>query len=167
MVSHLFCYQLALITLIGLFFLLLYAWPRDRPRRPHPAAPSAPRRPRSNAPTPFASLPQQPHCALCEQDVPHPPMPAAVRPDPLPPTHRRPRPVDTSKHFCPHMGCRYRGWLGLGNLRANGHPSGGPWRHFHCTACQGSLPAHHGTLLPGKQSAVALLVRLLACRAAG
>jgi hypothetical protein len=60
-----------------------------------------------------------------------------VRPDPLPPTHRRPRTVDTSKHFCPHTGCRYRGWLGLGNLRANGHPSGGPWRQFHCTACKG------------------------------
>ena len=28
------------------------------------------------------------------------------------------------------------GWLGLGNLRANGHPSGGPWRQFHCTSCQ-------------------------------
>ena len=40
-------------------------------------------------------------------------------------------------HFCPHAGCAYRGWLGLGNLRANGHPSGGPWRQFHCTACEG------------------------------
>lgn len=25
-------------------------------------------------------------------------------------------------HFCPHNDCDYRGWLGLGNLRANGHP---------------------------------------------
>jgi hypothetical protein len=59
MVSHLFVYQLALIALAWLFFLLLYAWPRDCARRPHPAAPSAPRRPRSDAPTPCAGLPQR------------------------------------------------------------------------------------------------------------
>jgi hypothetical protein len=32
MVSHLFFYQLALIALAWLFFLLLYAWPSDRAR---------------------------------------------------------------------------------------------------------------------------------------
>jgi hypothetical protein len=36
MVSHLFFYQLALIALAWLFFLLLYTWPSDRARRPHP-----------------------------------------------------------------------------------------------------------------------------------
>jgi hypothetical protein len=81
---------------------------------------------RSNAPQPFTGLAQKPHCALCEQDLPPPQAAAAARPDPLPPPHRRPRTVDTSEHFCPHPGCRYRGWLGLGNLRANGHPRGGP-----------------------------------------
>src|SRR5215510_7285249 len=30
MVSHLFFYQLALIALVWLFFLLFYAWPSDR-----------------------------------------------------------------------------------------------------------------------------------------
>jgi hypothetical protein len=103
MMLHLFFYQLALITLVWLFFLLLYAWPRDRARRPHPAAPIAPRRQRSNAPKPFAGLTQKPHCALCEQDIPHPQALPAVRPDPLPPTHRRPRTVDTSQHFCPRV----------------------------------------------------------------
>src|SRR5262249_35860288 len=53
-----------------------------------------------------------------------------VRPDPLPPTHRRPRTVDTSTHFCPHTDSVYRGWLGLGNLRANGHPNGGHGTSF-------------------------------------
>ena len=167
MVSHLFFYQLALITLVWLFFLLLYAWPSDRARRPHQAAPIAPRRQRSNAPKPFAGLTQKPHCALCAQDVPHPQVPSAVRPDPMPPTHRRPRTVDTSQHFCPHTGCRYRGWLGLGNLRANGHPSGGPWRQFHCIACKGYFPEHHGTIFHGKQIAVELIVRVLACLAEG
>ena len=52
----------------------------------------------------------------------------------MPPTTRRPRTVDTSSNFCPHTDCAYRGWLGLNNLRANGHPSGGPWRQFHCIA---------------------------------
>ncbi len=85
----------------------------------------------------------------------------------MPPTHRRPRRVDTSQHFCPHTGCRYRGWLGLGNLRANGHPSGGPWRQCHCTACTGNFPEHHGTIFHGKQVAVELIVRVLACLAEG
>jgi IS1 family transposase len=90
-----------------------------------------------------------------------------VPPEPMPPTHRRPRTVDTSRHFCPQAGCRSRGWLGLGNLRANGHPNGGPWRQFQCTACAGYFPEHHGTLLHGKQVAVELIVHVLACLAEG
>jgi len=85
----------------------------------------------------------------------------------MPPTHRRPRTVDTSRHFCPHTGCRYRGWLGLGNLRANGHPSGGPWRQFQCTSCEGYFPEHHGTIFHGKQVAVERLVHVLARLAEG
>jgi len=83
------------------------------------------------------------------------------------PTHRRPRVVDTSRHFCPHTDCDYRGWLGLGNLRANGHPNGGPWRQFHCTACDGYFLETHGTIFHGKQAAVELIVRVLACLAEG
>jgi hypothetical protein len=90
-----------------------------------------------------------------------------MRPDPMFPTTRRPRQVDTSRHFCPHATCDYRGWLGLGNLRANGHPSGGPWRQFHCTACDGYFPEHHGTIFYGKRVAVELIVRVLACLAEG
>ena len=70
-------------------------------------------------------------------------------------------------HFCPHTECDYRGWLGLNNLRANGHPNGGPWRQLHCTACEGYFPAHHGTIFYGKQAAVELMVRVLACLAEG
>jgi IS1 family transposase len=75
--------------------------------------------------------------------------------------------VDTSRHFCPHTDCDYRGWLGLNNLRANGHPSGGPWRQFHCLGCNGYFPEHHGTIFHGKQAAVELIVRVLACLAEG
>jgi hypothetical protein len=85
----------------------------------------------------------------------------------MPPTNRRPREVDTSQHFCPHAGCAYRGWLDLGNLRANGHPSGGPWRQFHCTSCSGYFLETHGTIFHGKQATVELIVRVLACLAEG
>jgi transposase-like protein len=70
-------------------------------------------------------------------------------------------------HFCPHTGCAYRGWLGMNNLRANGHPNGGPWRQLHCTSCEGYFPEHHGTIFYGKQAAVELIVHVLACLAEG
>jgi hypothetical protein len=70
-------------------------------------------------------------------------------------------------HFYPHTGCDYRGWLGLNNLRGNGHPNGGPWRQFQCLSCLGYFPEHHGTIFHGKQAAVELMVRVLACLAEG
>jgi IS1 family transposase len=70
-------------------------------------------------------------------------------------------------YFCPHTACDYRGWLGLGNLRANGHPSGGPWRQFHCLGCNGYFLETHGTMFHGKRVAVELIVRVLACLAEG
>jgi hypothetical protein len=57
--------------------------------------------------------------------------------------------------------------LWLGNLRANGHPNGGSWRQCQCTSCQGYFSEHHGTILHGKQVAVELIVRVLACLAEG
>jgi hypothetical protein len=70
-------------------------------------------------------------------------------------------------HFCPHADCDYRGWQGLNNLRANGHPSGGPWRQLHCLGCNGFFLEHHGTIFHGKQASVELIVRVLACLAEG
>jgi IS1 family transposase len=167
MIPTLFFYELVLVALVWLFLMLCGLWPNDPaarcPTQPQPRPP----RKRSNNPKPFTGLTHKPHCALCEQEAtpphPQPPLP----PSPMPPTNRRPREVDTSRHFCPHAGCRYRGWLRLGNLRANGHPSGGPWRQFQCTACQGYFPEHHGTIFHGKQVAVELIVHVLACLAEG
>src|SRR5499433_4245636 len=165
MVSHLFYYQLALLAIIWLFVMLHVTW--SEPGLTTPAVPAKPKRKRSTEPKPFAGLTHKPHCALCEQETAHPQGPPPVQPDPMPPTHRRPRTVDTSRHFCPHTGCRYRGGLGRGNLRANGHPNGGPWRQFQCTACEGYFPEHHGTIFHGKQVAVERMVHVLACLAEG
>jgi IS1 family transposase len=83
----------------------------------------------------------------------------------MPATNRRPRVIDTSMHFCPHEGCDYRGWLGLGNLCANRHPSSGPWRQFYCRSCQGYFLESHGTIFHGKRLPVELIVHVLACLA--
>ena len=168
MVSHLFYYQLALLALLWLFVMLHLGWPRPSATPPPaPDTPMKPKRKRSTEPKPFEGLTHKPSCACCEQDTgetnPVPP----VRPAPMPSTNRRPRTVDTSRHFCPHTACDYRGWLGLNNLRANGHPSGGSWRQLQCTACDGYFPEHHGTIFHGKQAAVELIVRVLACLAEG
>ena len=167
MVPPLFFYELGLIALAWLFLMLCWWGPNAVVRR-QPIAPSPlPRRKRSPAPKAFAGLTTKPHCALCEREAAHPQPAPPVPPEPMPPTNRRSRTVDTSQHCCPHAGCRYRGWRGRGNLRANGHPNGGPWRQFQCTACEGYFPEHHGTIFHGKQAAVSLIVRVLACLAEG
>jgi hypothetical protein len=171
MIPPLFFYQLAILGLLWLCVMLHLAWPSPGPVSARcsvePETSVKSRRKRSNAPTPFVGLTYKPPCALCAHEASHPTPPPPMRPDPMPPTNRRPREVNTSRHFCPQATCDYRGWVGLGNLRANGHPSGGPWRQCHCTACDGSFPEHHGTIFPGKRVAVELLVRVLARLAEG
>src|SRR5215471_4787538 len=168
MVSHLFFYQVMLIALVWLFLMLHSAWPsRGVAAQQRPATPTTPRRQRSKEPQPFAGLTQKPQCALCDQEAPPPTPLPPLPPDPMHPTNRRPRVIDTSRHFCPHGNCRYRGWLGAGNLRANGHPNGGPWRQFHCTACKGYFLETHGTLFHGKRASGDLIVHVIACLAEG
>ena len=168
MVPTLFFYELGLVALVWVFLMLHCLWPYDSAAQcqPIPSLKSS-RRKHSKELKPFVGLTHKPHCALCEHEATPPKPPPPAPPEPMPPPHRRPRSVDTSRHFCPHTGCRYRGWLGLGNLRANGHPSGGPWRQFHCTSCQGYFLETHGTLFHGKQVMVELIVRVLACLAEG
>jgi IS1 family transposase len=165
MVSHLFYYQLALCVLVWLFVMLPVTG--SKPSLPTLPVPAQPKRKRSTKPKAFEGLTHKPHCALCEQETgetaPAPPR----RPDPMPATNRRPRTVDTSRHFCPHPECDYRGWLGLGNLRANGHPNGGSWRQFHCTGCDGYFLETHGTLFHGKRVSIDLIVHVIGCLAEG
>jgi hypothetical protein len=170
MMPPLFSSQLAVLGLLWRGILLHPVWPNRgavSPQRPGDPAPITPQRQRAHKPKPFVGLTHKPPCALCEHEATHGTPPSPRRPDPRPPTHRRPRGSETSKHFCPHSGCRYRGWLGVGNLRANGHPSGGSWRQFQCTACNGYFPEHPGTLFYGKRVPVELSVQVLACWAEG
>jgi IS1 family transposase len=168
MVSNLFFYQLALIALLWLCLLLHYAWPSDRAAiRPTPPELTPPRRERHRALKSFEGLTTKPHCDACEHgsdlrpEAPHTPLPRIV------PTRGRRRQVDTSRHFCPKPDCAYRGWVGWGNLRANGHPNSGPWRQLLCVVCRHYLLETLGTLFYGKRASVELIVRVIACLAEG
>jgi IS1 family transposase len=170
MIPYHIYYQLVIVGLLWLCVMLHYFWPsQDAVSPPPPVQPVPPqvKRKRSNEPKPFVGLTQRPHCALCVHETNHPKPPPPRRPTPMAPLTRRPRVIDTSLHFCPHAGCDYHGWLGLGNLRANGHPSGGPWRQFYCPACEGYFLETHGTIFHGKRVSVELIVRVIACLAEG
>jgi hypothetical protein len=131
MVSHLFFYQLVLVALVWLCVMLQWVWPSDPatvcPTTPEPPGP---RPKRHHKPTPFAGLTKKPRCDACEHaSAPHSEAPRTPPPRIVPARGRR-RQVDTSTHFCPNPDCIYRGWVGWGNLRANGHPNGGSWRQL-------------------------------------
>ena len=75
--------------------------------------------------------------------------------------------MDTAQHFCPNTHCDYRGWMAWGNISANGHPSGGPWRQLYCSACERYFLETHGTPLHGKRVASDLLVWAVGALAEG
>src|SRR5215468_10439937 len=128
MVSHLFFYQLVLIALVWLCVMLQWVWPSAPAACSTTPEPPPPRRKRRREPKPFVGLTTKPPCDACANaSDPHPHTPAAPPPR-LVMTRGRRRQVDTSRHFCPNPDCAYRGWVGWGNLRANGHPGGGHWR---------------------------------------
>jgi len=168
MVSHLFFYQLTLSAPVWLGVMLHWAWPRaSAAARPIPLAPPPPRPQRKRERKAFAGLTHKPHCDACEHSgAPRPQTPSAPPPH-IVPTRGRRRQVDTSTHFCPNPDCAYRGWLGLGNLRANGHPNGGPWRHLLGVAGRRYVLETLGTILHGKRASVELIVRVIACLAEG
>jgi hypothetical protein len=168
MVSHLFFYQLVLIALVWLCVMLHWAWPSDPAAAcPTTREPTPPRSKRHRAPTPFVGLTTKPHCDACEQAHEHVPQPPGCPPPRIVSTRGRPRQVDTSSHFCPQPPCASRGWVGLGNSSANGHPNGGPWRQLHCTSCGGYFQETHGTPLHGKRVAPEKLVWAVGALAEG
>jgi IS1 family transposase/transposase-like protein len=168
MIPHPFFYQLVVLGFLWLFVMLHYAWPSRCVASPHkPAKPITPPRKRFNEPKPFAGLTHKPPCAACEQAHAHVPQPPGCPPPRIVPTRGRPRQVDTADHFCPDPHCRSYGWVGRGNIRANGHPSGGPWRQLHCTACGHFVLETHGTPFHGKRVAPEKLVWAVSALAEG
>src|SRR2546427_6904438 len=124
MVSHLFFSQLVLLGLLWLCCMLQAAWPsRHAAGVPRPPERIPPSRKRPWVPKPFPGHTRKPHCEACAQAaVPRPQAPCAPPPR-IVSTRGRPRHVDTSSHFCPQPPCAYWGWVGLGNLSANGLPT--------------------------------------------
>src|SRR5467141_4138400 len=168
MIPQQFFYQLVVLGLLWLFVMLHDAWPSRCMASPHkPAKPIMPLRKRSSDPKPFPGLTRKPLCAACEQVHAYAPQPPGCPPPRIVPTRGRPRQVDTSQHFCRYPDCAYQGRVGLGNLCANGHPNGGPWRQLHCTSGGGYFQETHGTPLHGKRVALDVLVWAVGALAEG
>src|SRR5882724_10224795 len=168
MIPHLFFYQLVLLGLLWLCFMLHAAWPsQGTATQRRPVEPILPPRKRSRDPKPFPGLTRTPPCAACEQAHASAPQPPGCPPPRIVSTRGRPRQVDTSQHCCPDPACTYGGWLGLGNITSNGHPNGGPWRQLYCVACDGYFQETHGTPLHGKRVAPDLLVWAVGALAEG
>jgi hypothetical protein len=163
MVPDLFFSPLVLIALVWLCLMLYWAWPSDGAT----VHPTPPRRKRSREPKPFAGFTRKPPCDACERaSAPRPHAPSAP-PSRIVMTRGRRRQVDTSHQFCPNPDCAYRGWVGWGNLRANGHPGGGCWRQLLCVACRRYFLETLGTIFHGKRTAPDLIVRVISCLAEG
>src|SRR5262252_5246933 len=168
MVSTPLFYQL-LLAVLGLICLLMHVgWPADPPRAPTPSPqPHQRRRRRIKEPKPFPGFLHKPLCAACEQAADAQPKAPGFPPPLIRFTRGRRRTVNTQSHFCPAPDCAYHGWLGRGNLRANGHPGGQPWRQLQCVSCEGYFSETHGTILHGKHASPELIMRVIACLAEG
>jgi IS1 family transposase/transposase-like protein len=106
---------------------------------------------RSQHQRPFPGLIHKPPCEACER-LAEPSHPTSSAPPPqLTSMRGRRREVITQHHFCPHPSCDYYGWVGLNNIRANGHPGSSPWRQLQCVMCHTSFQETHGTPLHGKR----------------
>ena len=159
MASNLLFYQLLLVALACLCFVLHALWPGARTGvRPTFLQPSPPRPKRSREPTPFAGLLHKPLCAACDQAAASGHKAPSTPPPLITYARGRKRTIDSQNQFCPDLDCSYYGWLGRGNIRANGHPGGNPWRQFQCVSCLGYFHQLHGTPLHGKHVSIDKLV---------
>lgn len=118
-------------------------------------------------PKPFAGLTQKPHCEACEQSRAHLDQSPLSPPPVIASKRGRPRAVGTHTQYCPQKTCAYYGWVGRGNVRANGHPSSGGWRQFHCVVCNTYFLETHCTPLYGKPRPAERTVQAVAAMAEG
>ena len=117
MVSELFFYQLALIALLWLCFMLPWVWPSERviPGSTLPPPPLLPRK-RSREPKPFAGLTRKPPCAACEQAHEHVPQPPSWPATPYRAHAGTAAPGGHRAAFLPQCQLRLSGLGGLGQL---------------------------------------------------
>jgi len=118
-------------------------------------------------PKPLVGLLHKPSCDACEHAVAPRSQASSTPPPRFAFARGRQRTIDTQRHFCPDHECAYYGWVGRGNIRANGHPSGKPWRQLHCLGCQSYFQETHGTPLHGKRVAPQTLVWAVGALAEG
>lgn len=110
----------------------------------------------------------RPDCPACQTEAGQ----AQVTPPPRPGPRQkkkagRPRCVQTDWHFCPHRDCTHYGWVGLGNIVANGHPNGGRFRQLHCTVCGKYFAESSGTIFYRSLLAPEVLSRIVKALAEG
>jgi IS1 family transposase len=160
--------QLLLVALVLICLLIHVGLPDDPPRAPKtPPEPNRRQHWRSKEPKPFTGLLHKPLCEACAQGANVDSKAPGSPPPIIHFTRGRRRTVDTHARFCPEPDCSYHGWLGRGNIRANGHPGGQPWRQLQCVSCHGYFSETYGTIFHGKRSSPDLLVRVMACLAEG
>jgi transposase-like protein len=159
MITDLLFYKLLWLALVWLCLILHMLWPTERTTLGSPPiTPTPPRRQRSKERKPFPGLLHKPLCEACEQAADTLPQLPGTPPPLLTATRGRKRTIDTQQQFCPDQDCSYFGWLRRGNIRANGHPGGKPWRQFQCVSCHGYFQQTYGTPLHGKRVSPDLLV---------
>src|SRR5215510_12844045 len=168
MVDQRLFYDLLLIALLWLGVSLSERWVRNRVATGATTRKRATPLPQhSRDSKPFPGLTHKPRCALCEQAPALTSPVPLVPPAPLPSSPGRPRQVDASTQFCPQPLCAYYGWMGLGNIRANGYPNGGRWRQLQCLGCKTYFLETHGTPLHGKRVAPEVVVWAVGALAEG
>jgi IS1 family transposase/transposase-like protein len=164
MVHDLFFHEFLVGILLWLGIYIYLWWQRSPAAKPPPT--QQPKR-SPQIPKPFAGLTQKPHCTACEQDQEHLDQPPLSPPPLIARKRGRPRTIDTHTQYCPTKTCAYYGWVGHGNIRANGHPSSGAWRQFHCVVCDTYFLETHRTLFYGKPLPAERVVHVVTALAEG
>ena len=159
------------LLLLGLFWLSMlvyWVWLQKRLAVSQTTpTPTTSIKKRSKEPTPFVGLIHKPHCDACENAIERHPQAPSSLPPLLTFTRGRQRAIDTQQQFCPTHECPYYGWVGRGNIRANGHPGSKPWRQLQCVACQRYFQETHGTVFHAKRVSPQMLVWAVGALAEG
>src|SRR5262245_6874026 len=164
MVCNPLFHEFVLLALLWQLVVSYGRWKQSQaPQHPFPQRPIRP----STVPKPFAGVTKKPRYQACEQGQESSDQPPLSPPPLSAPTRGRPRTVDTRHCYCPNKTCAYYGWVGHGNIRANGHPGRGAWRQLQCIVCETYFLETYGTLFYGKPYPAERMVRAIAAVAEG